>query len=113
MIHLVRWQDVLDILIVAFIIYRILLFIKGTRVLQLIIGLIVVFFAFYVSRKLELFTLGWILNNFVSSILLVIVVIFQNEIRRVLFVLGRTPFSERSATWKKRSSTTSWSTHAR
>jgi uncharacterized protein (TIGR00159 family) len=92
MIHLFRWQDVLDILIVAFIIYRVLLLIKGTRALQLVIGLMVVFFAFYLSKKLELFTLGWILNNFVASIVLVIVVIFQNEIRRVLFVLGRSPF---------------------
>jgi uncharacterized protein (TIGR00159 family) len=92
MTHLMRWQDVLDILIVAFIVYRILLLIKGTRALQLVLGLIIVFFVFYVARKLELFTLGWILNNFVSSILLVIVVIFQNEIRRVLFVLGRSPF---------------------
>jgi diadenylate cyclase len=92
MIHLFRWQDALDILIVAFIIYRVLLLIKGTRALQLVIGLIMVFFAFYLSKKLELFTLGWILNNFVASIVLVIVVIFQDEIRRVLFVLGRSPF---------------------
>jgi diadenylate cyclase len=88
----IRWQDILDVLIVAFIIYRVLLFIKGTRALQLVIGLAVVFAVFYLSRKLELFTLGWILNNFVASIVLVIVVIFQNEIRRVLFVLGRSPF---------------------
>ena len=92
MIHLFRWQDALDILIVAFIIYRVLLLIKGTRALQLVIGLMIVFFAFYLSKKLELFTLGWILNNFVASIVLVIVVIFQDEIRRVLFVLGRSPF---------------------
>ncbi|MGD0231269.1 MAG: diadenylate cyclase CdaA [Syntrophorhabdales bacterium] len=92
MTEIVRWQDVLDILIVAFIIYRVLLLIRGTRALQLVVGLIIVFFAFYLSKKLELFTLGWILNNFVSSILLVIVVIFQNEIRHVLFVLGRSPF---------------------
>ena len=66
MSHIVRWQDVLDILIVAFIIYRLLLLIKGTRALQLVVGLIVVFFAFYVSRKLDLFTLGFMLNNFVA-----------------------------------------------
>lgn len=92
MTNIVRWQDLLDILIVAFIIYRVFLLIKGTRALQLVIGLIVIFFVFYLSKKLEFFTLGWILNNFVGSIILVIVVIFQNEIRRVLFVLGRSPF---------------------
>lgn len=92
MSHMIRWQDVLDVLIVAFIIYRLLLLIKGTRALQLVIGLTMVFFAFYVSRTLDLFTLGWILNNFVAFAGLVVVVIFQNEIRRVLFALGRSPF---------------------
>ena len=56
------------------------------------IGIVLILFGFYLSKKLELFTLGWILNNFVASIVLVIVVIFQNEIRRFLFVLGRSPF---------------------
>ena len=83
-----RWQDILDVLIVAFVIYRVFLFIKGTRALQVVLGLTVIFFVFFLSKKLELFTLGWILNNFVASIILVIVVIFQNEIRRMLLILG-------------------------
>lgn len=87
-----RWQDLLDIFIVAFVIYRVFLLMKGTRAVQLVVGLIIVLFAFYVAKQLDLFTLGWILNNFVASILLVIVVVFQNEIRRVLFALGRSPF---------------------
>ena len=92
MINGVRWQDIVDILIVAFIIYRVLLLVRSTRALQLVIGLTVVFFVFYLSKKLDLFTLGWILNNFIGSIALVVVVIFQNEIRRLLFALGRSPF---------------------
>jgi diadenylate cyclase len=88
----IRWQDILDVIIVAYIIYRGLLLIKGTRSLQLIIGLAVIFLVFYLARTLDLFTLGWILNNFVVSIAFVLVVIFQNEIRRVLFTLGRSPF---------------------
>jgi diadenylate cyclase len=92
MTNIIRWQDVLDVLIVAFIIYRGLLLVKGTRALRLVIGLAVVLLVFYLSRRLELYTLGWILNSFVASIALVIVVIFQNEIRRVLFFLGRSPF---------------------
>ena len=92
MIGSFRWQDLLDILIVAFIIYRIVLLIKGTRAIQLIVGLIIIFAAFFFARKLELFTLGWILNNFVASVILVVVVLFQNEIRHVLLALGRSPF---------------------
>ena len=85
MITHLRWQDVLDVLIVAFIIYRTFLLVKGTRASQLIVGVIIVVFVFYLSKKLELFALGWILNNFVSSIILVIVVVFQNEIRAESF----------------------------
>jgi diadenylate cyclase len=92
MIPVIRWQDVLDILIVAFIIYRTFLLVKGTRASQLIVGVIIIVFVFYLSKKLELFALGWILNNFVSSLILVIVVVFQNEIRRVLLALGRSTF---------------------
>ena len=95
MIAHLRWQDVLDVLIVAFIIYRTFLLVKGTRASQLIVGVIIVVFVFYLSKKLELFALGWILNNFVSSIILVIVVVFQNEIRSVLLALGRSPFFKR------------------
>lgn len=87
-----RWQDALDVLVVAFIIHRTFLLVKGTRASQLIVGVIIIVFVFYLSKKLELFALGWILNNFVSSIILVIVVVFQNEIRRVLLALGRSPF---------------------
>lgn len=92
MLTALRWQDILDILIVTFIIYRTFLLIKGTRAIQLIIGFIIVFFVFYLSKKLELFTLGWILGNFVGAIIFVIVVIFQNEIRNVLLAIGRSPF---------------------
>jgi len=92
MIHLLRWQDVIDVLLVAFIIYRTFLLIKGTRAVQIIIGFIIVFFIFYFSKKFELFTIGWILNNFVGSIVLIIVVIFQSDIRRILLAIGRSPF---------------------
>jgi diadenylate cyclase len=92
MISALRWQDILDILVVSFIIYRTFLLIKGTRAIQLIVGCIIIFLAFYISKKLELFTLGWIFSNFVGSIIFVIVVIFQDEIRRVLLALGRSPF---------------------
>jgi diadenylate cyclase len=86
-----RWQDFVDVAVVAFIIYRIFLLIQGTRARQLIVGLIVVLFTFYVSRRLELFTLSWVLNNFIASIVVVIVVIFQDDIRRLLLSLGRNP----------------------
>ncbi|HVN97232.1 MAG TPA: diadenylate cyclase CdaA [Syntrophorhabdaceae bacterium] len=85
-------RDVIDILIVSFIIYRTFLLIKGTRAIQLILGLVIVMFVFALAKQFGLFTIGWIFNSFVSSIIFVIVVIFQDDIRRLLLALGRSPF---------------------
>lgn len=85
-------KDIVDILIVSFIIYKTFLLIKGTRAIQLILGLVIVIFVFSLAEKIGLFTIGWIFNNFVGSIIFVIVVIFQNDIRRLLIALGRSPF---------------------
>ena len=88
-----RWLlDLLDILIVAFIIYRIILLIKGTRAVQMLLGLAVLLIIYVASQLGGLYTLNWILNNFLSSIILVIVVIFQHDIRRALIHVGRNPF---------------------
>lgn len=89
----VRWLfDLLDILLVAFIIYRIILLIKGTRAVQMLLGLVVIIFIYFLSRFFGLFTLHWLLDSFLSSIILVIVVIFQSDIRRALLHVGRNPF---------------------
>lgn len=88
-----RWVlDLLDIGLVAFLIYRIILLIKGTRAVQMLIGLIVILAVYFVSRVAGLFTLHWLLDNFLSSIILVIIVIFQADIRRALIHVGRNPF---------------------
>jgi uncharacterized protein (TIGR00159 family) len=87
-----RWQDIVDILIVSFIIYKIFLLIKGTRAIQLILGLVIIMFVFSLAERFGLFTVGWIFNNFVGSIIFVIVVIFQSDIRRLLLALGRSTF---------------------
>ncbi len=87
-----RVQDAVDILIIAFLIYRIMDLIRGTRAARMIVGLAVVFVIFLSSQTLELYTLNWVLDNFLSSILLVIVVIFQDDIRRALTQVGTRPF---------------------
>lgn len=84
-----RWQDLLDVLLVAFGVYWIIHFIRGTRAVQMLVGLVVLFLAYFGSQVLELYTLNWVLDNFISSILLVIVVLFQHDIRRALTEMGR------------------------
>ncbi len=88
----IRYLDIIDICIVAFIIYRIILLIKGTRAVQMLLGLAVILVVYIASRVGDLHTLNWFLSNFLSSIILVIVVIFQNDIRRALMHVGRNPF---------------------
>lgn len=88
-----RWLlDLLDIGLVTFIIYRIFLLIKGTRAVQMLLGLAVILIVYVASQIGELYTLHWILDNFLASIILVIIVIFQNDIRRALVHVGRNPF---------------------
>lgn len=87
-----RWQDLLDILIVAYFIYRIALLIRGTRTMQMVIGLLIVAGAFVGSQMLGLFTLNWLLNNFLGSLIVILVVIFQADIRRALTGVGARSF---------------------
>ena len=87
-----RVQDAIDIALIAFVIYRIIDLIRGTRAVQMLIGLAVVFVTFLSSQYFSLYTLNWILDNFLSSILLLIVVIFQDDIRRALTQVGTRPF---------------------
>lgn len=92
MIPALRWQDVLDILIVAYVIYRIALLIRGTRTMQMVVGLAIVSAAFIGSQMLGLFTVNWLLNNFLSALFVILVVIFQADIRRALTRVGSPPF---------------------
>lgn len=86
-----RWQDGVEVAIIAFVIYRLMQMIKGTRAMQMVIGLMVVLLAYVASRALGLFTINWILDNFLGSIILVIIVIFQSDIRRALTQVGAAP----------------------
>ncbi|MBF6569945.1 MAG: TIGR00159 family protein [Candidatus Binataceae bacterium] len=87
-----RWQDALDILIVAFVIYRLFLLIRGTRTVQMVLGLVLIGLAFVASQMLGLFTVNWLLNNFLGSLIIILVVIFQSDIRRALARMGAGPF---------------------
>ncbi|OGQ89528.1 MAG: TIGR00159 family protein [Deltaproteobacteria bacterium RIFOXYA12_FULL_58_15] len=81
-----------DVGVVAYIVYRVLLLIRGTRAQQILVGLALIVVAFFASRLLGLKTLSWILDNFLSSFLLIVIVVFQHDIRRGLSRVGRRPF---------------------
>lgn len=87
----------LDVLIVYYIIYRILLLIKGTKAVQMLMGLIAIIVFFFASKEeyLNLPTLHWLLDKFIGSFILIIVVIFQDDIRRGLSQFGKTSIFSR------------------
>ncbi len=92
-------NDVLDILVVAFIVYKIIGFIRENRAGQLAKGLLVVVVAAGLSDLLNLYTLNWLLRGALTVGVIALIVIFQPELRRALESLGRkkifkTPLSE-------------------
>lgn len=81
-------RDALDILIVYYVFYRALLVLRGTRAMQVGVGLGVVFLLYIVAKALSLVTVLSVLGALISSIILVIVVVFQSDIRRGLQRVG-------------------------
>ncbi len=84
-----RWQDAADIILVAIIIYQVLLFLKGTQAIQVLAGMFLLFLVYLMARRLEFFTLEWLLDGIVKSFLLIVIILFQADIRRVLSRVGR------------------------
>jgi uncharacterized protein (TIGR00159 family) len=87
-----RLIDLLDVGIVAFIVYRVLLLIKGTRAMQMLTGLGILGIGFYVSSTFELFTTHWLLSYFFDYLILIVIVLFQDDLRRALTHVGKNPF---------------------
>ncbi|HJZ12917.1 MAG TPA: diadenylate cyclase, partial [Acidobacteriota bacterium] len=88
----IHWTDLLDIAIVAFLIYQLLLIIKGTGAVQLGLGVLALFVIFFASQWLRLNTLHWTLTKIFPYLFFIIIILFQHEIRKAVSVLGQNPF---------------------
>jgi diadenylate cyclase len=84
-----RWNDIIDIFLVAFILYQLFLLIKETRAIQMLNGLILIFFLVLLSKVLGLATMSWILTGLSAVWIIAFVIVFQPELRRVLVELGQ------------------------
>lgn len=87
-----NFTAVLDILLVAYLIYQLLLVVRGTRAAHILVGLLVLAGLYYTSRVAGLETLHSIMANLIPYSMLAVIVLFQSEIRRTLGRLGRRPF---------------------
>jgi diadenylate cyclase len=84
-----RWRDALDILLVALVIYRVFVMFRGTRAVQMMIGISTLAAASLLARQLELYSTEWLLDNLWSFWVIALVVLFQPELRRALTSLGQ------------------------
>ncbi len=92
----IGYLDIIDIIIVAFVFYRLILLIRGTRAEQLVKGLMILLLVMIVSDKIGLKTLNWILEKVMTVGLIAIPIVFQPELRRALEQLGRGKIFKRS-----------------
>ena len=88
----VEWWDLLDIAIVSFLIYEMLLLIRGTRAAQMAVGAGFLIGLFFLSRWLQLETVNWLIRNLAGYVVFAVIVLFQADIRRALTHFGRAPF---------------------
>ncbi len=89
-VALLRLADLIDVLVVSYIVYKALRFIRDTRTMQLLKGVGLLFLAMQLGYFLQLNTLHWILSNVLQVGLIALVVVFQPELRRALEHMGRT-----------------------
>lgn len=89
--------SVVDVLLVWFVIYKLIMVIRGTKAVQLLKGIFVILIVRVVSDFFGLKTLSWIMEQAITWGFLAIIIIFQPELRRALEQLGRGKFFSRSS----------------
>jgi len=83
-------RDLIDIVLVAYILYRLLLLMRGTRGVQMTFGIVVLLLFYWVTRYYRLTAIQWLLSNVLTYIVFAIIVLYQSEIRRGLAGIGKT-----------------------
>ncbi len=87
-----RFIDLLDMAAVSVILYRFLLIIQGTRAYQMLFGIIALAFTYSLSRYYELYSLSWVLQNFFDYLFIILIVLFQDQIRSALVSISSAKF---------------------
>ncbi|MBQ8591697.1 MAG: diadenylate cyclase CdaA [Lachnospiraceae bacterium] len=85
----VRWEDIVEILIISFLVYQIMLWIKNTKAWALLKGVVTIMLFLVVAAYFEMSTILWIANNVIYILALGIIIVLQPELRRALEQLGR------------------------
>jgi diadenylate cyclase len=87
-----RFADLLDILIVSYVTYQLLLLIREVRATRIVLGFAILFLATAIASQFHLLTLDWLLSNLGPFFLIAFVVVFQPDLRRIITQIGRGGF---------------------
>jgi len=87
----VTWMDIVDVLLVTFLFYRLYVAMRGTIAAQIFLGLLIVIAGSFVARAADLKALSWLLKTLTDIWVIALIVLFQPELRRLLLFLGRNP----------------------
>ncbi len=91
-LKVLRWQDVVEILLFSFIIYRFFLFIKGRRTQSVFYGLLLILFFGFLAQIFNFYTISWVFKNLFAIWVIALLIVFQPELRSGLARIGRNPF---------------------
>ena len=94
--------DVIEILVITFIFYQVLLLIRGTRGWQMTLGIIALIFFYYGTRWFELGEVEWLLDRFFNYFIIALIVLYAPDMRRGLAAIGRSPLFRQLSTRKSR-----------
>jgi len=87
--------NLIDIFFVAFLVYEIIILIRGTRAVQMLLGIFVLVIVYFAAEYFEMPVTSWLLDGFIKYFVLILIILFQNDIRRALAGVGRNPFFSR------------------
>ena len=96
----IDWRDIMDIAVVSILLYQVIQMLRGSRALTVLTGLGLLTLLYFFSNALGLYTLTWLLQHIFSSLFILIVVIFQADIRQALGEMGARPIFRRSRVQK-------------
>ncbi len=89
--------DVIDIILVAFLLYYVYRLVKGTVAINIFIGIVIIYVIWRLTDALNMRVLSNILGNFVNVGVFALIVVFQQEIRKFLLMIGSTNFAKRNS----------------
>ena len=88
----IRWEDIVEVIIISFLVYHIMVWVKHTKVWALMKGIIIILAFILIAILLKMYTIMWIVENVLTLAVTAIIVILQPELRRALEELGRKNF---------------------